>query len=218
MNINDYIRNDFNALTLENSIKDALELFKTYPVTHIPIIEKDRYIGCISQSDIIAIDHPEETLRKQQDFLDTFQINREESILELLQKFGNEDTNILPAVLQQKYIGYFELNDILDILTQSPFFNSDGFILIIQKNNKEYAMSEVAQIIESNKGMLLGAYISNHIEDKTELTLKIASQEINEIIQSFRRYKYTILTKHQDDFYLEELKNRSEYLQKFLNP
>ncbi len=218
MNINDYIRNDFNPLTLENTVKDALEIFQIYPVTHIPITEKDRYIGCISQSDIIAIDQPEETLRKQQDFLETFQINREESILELLQKFGNEDTNVLPAVLQQKYIGYFELNDILDVLTQSPFFNSNGFILIVQKNNKEYAMSEVAQIIESNKGMLLGAYISNHTEDKTELTLKIASQEINEIIQSFRRYKYTILTKHQDDFYLEELKNRSEYLQKFLNP
>ena len=66
--------------------------------------------------------------------------------------------------------------------------------------------------------MLLGAYISNYIEDKTELTLKISSPETNEIIQSFRRYNYTILTKHQDDFYLEELKNRADYLQKFLNP
>ena len=78
-------------------------------------------------------------------------------------------------------------------------------------------MSEVAQIVESNNGTLLGSYISNNFGDKTELTLKISSQEINEIIQSFRRYNYTIITEHQDDFYLEELKNRSDYLQKFLN-
>ena len=78
-------------------------------------------------------------------------------------------------------------------------------------------MSEIAQIVESNSGILLGNYISNYLGDKTEVTLKISSQEINEIIQSFRRYNYTIITEHQDDFYLEELKNRSDNLQKFLN-
>ena len=218
MNINDYIRNDFEALTLTNSVKDALELFKTYAVTHIPIIESDRFIGCVSQSDMITIDNEEELLRSQIDFLEHFQINREESHIELLKKFARNDTNILPAVLEQKYIGYIELNDVLDNLSQSPFLNTNGFVLIVQKNTKEYAMSEVSQIIESNKGILLGAYISNHLGDKTELTLKISSQNINEIIQSFRRYNYTILTEHQDDIYLEELKNRSDYLQKYLNP
>jgi predicted transcriptional regulator len=217
MNITEYILNDFKPLTLQSTVKEALQLFKTYPITHIPIIENDTFIGCISQSDILTIDNEDELLKEQQDFLEHFQVNSEESIIELLKVFANNDTNILPAIIKQKYIGYFELNDILEVFSQSPFLNSNGFILIIQKNNKEYSMSEVAQIVESNNGVLLGSYISNNFGDKTELTLKISSQEINEIIQSFRRYNYTIITEHQDDFYLEELKNRSDYLQKFLN-
>jgi len=217
MNITEYILNDFNPLTLQSSVKEALELFKTYPITHIPITENNAYIGCISQSDILTIDNQDGLLKEQQDFLDHFQVHSEESIIELLNIFANNDTNILPAIIKQEYIGYFELNDILDVFSQSPFLNSDGFILILQKNNKEYSMSEIAQIVESNNGTLLGSYISNNIGDKTELTLKISSQEINEIIQSFRRYNYTIITEHLDDFYLEELKNRSDYLQKYLN-
>ncbi len=217
MNITEYILNDFNPLTLQSSVKEALELFKTYPITHIPVTENNAYIGCISQSDILTIDNQDELLKEQQDFLEHFQVNSEESIIELLNIFANNDTNILPAIIKQEYIGYFELNDILDVFSQSPFLNSDGFILILQKNNKEYSMSEIAQIVESNNGTLLGSYISNNSGDKTELTLKISSQEINEIIQSFRRYNYTIITEHRDDFYLEELKNRSDYLQKYLN-
>ncbi len=217
MNITEYILNDFQPLTLQSSVKEALELFKTYPITHIPIVKNKVYIGSISQSDILTIDKPDELLIEQQDFLEIFQVNSEESIIELLNIFANNDTNILPAIIKQEYIGYLELNDILDVFSQSPFLNSDGFILILQKNNKEYSMSEIAQIVESNNGTLLGSYISNNLGDKTELTLKISSQEINEIIQSFRRYNYTIITEHRDDFYLEELKNRSDYLQKYLN-
>lgn len=217
MNITEYILNDFKPLTLQSTVKEALTLFKTYPITHIPIIENKNYIGCISQSDILTIENENTLLKEQQDFLDHFNTNDENSVIELLKVFANNDTNILPVITNHSYIGYFELNDILEVFSHSPFLNSDGFILIIEKNNKEYTISEIAQIVESNNGRLLGCYISNTNGDKIELTLKISSQEINEIIQSFRRYNYTIITEHKDDFYLEELKNRSDYLQKFLN-
>ena len=217
MNITEYILNDFKPLTTKSTVKEAYELCKTYPITHIPIVENGHYMGCISQSDILTIENKAELLEKQTAIFDHFQVDGNESVLELLTTFANNDTNIIPALKEHSYIGYFELNDILDVFSQSPFLNSDGFILIIKKNTKEYTMSEVAQIVESNNGNLLGCYVSNQTNDKVEITLKISSQEINEIIQTFRRYNYTIITEHQDDFYLEELKSRSEYLQKFLN-
>lgn len=217
MNISKYILNDFKPLTLQSTVKEALELFKTYPITHIPILENGFFIGCISQSDILTLENTESSLLEQRDFLDHFNALDENSVLELLKVFANNDTNILPVISENNYVGYYELNDILEVFSHSPFLNSDGFILIIEKQNKEYTFSEISQIVESNNGKLLGCYISNTNGDKVELTLKISSQEINEIIQTFRRYNYTIITEHKDDFYLEELKNRSEYLQKFLN-
>ena len=42
-------------------------------------------------------------------------------------------------------------------------------------------------------------------------------EDINEIIQTFRRYNYTVISEHKDDFYLQDLKERSDYLQKYLN-
>jgi hypothetical protein len=217
MNITDYILNNFNPLTTQSAVKEALKLFETYPITHIPIVENAHYIGCISQTDVLTIDNKEELLKESQSIFDHFQTENNESILDILKVFADNNTNIVPAITSHKYLGYIDLNDVLDEFSQTPFLNSDGFILVIERNTTDYTMSEVAQIIESNNGIILGCYESKRNNEKVEITIKISSQEINEIIQTFRRYNYTIITEHKDDIYLEELKDRSDYLQKFLN-
>ncbi len=217
MNITEYIVNDFNPLTTQSTVKEALKLCKEHTITHIPVADNGFYVGCISQTDVFTIENKEELLKESLDIFDHFQMNNNESLLELLTIFADNDANIIPVVVNQKYLGYIDLNDVLDVFSQTPFLNSEGFILVIEKNTKDYTMSEVSQIIESNKAIVLGCYESKRTNDKVEITLKISSQEINEIIQTFRRYNYTIITEHKDDIYLEELKNRSDYLQKFLN-
>ena len=88
--------------------------------------------------------------------------------------------------------------------------------LIIAKLKNDYSMSQIVQIIESNGGKLLGMYISEKKLDMIQVTVKFISKEINEIMQTLRRYDYNIISIHENDLYLEDLKNRSEYLQKYL--
>ena len=88
--------------------------------------------------------------------------------------------------------------------------------LIVKKNENDFSMSEVAQIVEVNKGKLLGAYISEKSDEFMHITLKIVSSNINEMMHTFRRYNYEIISTHENDIYLEDLKNRSEYFQKYL--
>ena len=78
-------------------------------------------------------------------------------------------------------------------------------------------MSQIAQIVESNNGQVLGVFVSDADASTVEITIKIAMGSINEIIQTFRRYNYEIISEHQEDNYLSALKERSEYLEKYLN-
>ena len=94
---------------------------------------------------------------------------------------------------------------------------SDGIIIVIEKNKKDFSISEISQIVESNNATILGVYISNQTSDIIQATVKINSQDINEVIQTFRRYNFNLISKHKDDFYLQDLKDRSDYLQKYLD-
>ena len=86
----------------------------------------------------------------------------------------------------------------------------------LEKSENKYSISEVSQIVESNNGKLLGIYVSGQKIDSTQITLKVNCKDINEIMNTFRRYEYKIISIHDNDKYLEDLKNRSEYLQKYL--
>ena len=55
------------------------------------------------------------------------------------------------------------------------------------------------------------------VGNKVEITVKISQSGLNDIIQTFRRYEYEIISEHQDDSYLNSLKERSDYLDKYLN-
>ena len=108
------------------------------------------------------------------------------------------------------------MRDVLDVFSTSPFMIEEGETLIVEKLSNDFSMSEITQIVESNGGKLLGLYISEKSAEFVQITIKVISDEINEIMQTFRRYDYKIVSMHENDIYLEDLKNRSEYLQKYL--
>ena len=92
-----------------------------------------------------------------------------------------------------------------------------GLNIVIQKHYLDYSISEISQIVESNNCKLLGVFVSSMKNDIAEITIKASAGNINEIIQTFRRFGYVVVSEHNQDSYLNELKDRSAYLDKFLN-
>ncbi len=218
MKINDFILKEIKALTLNSSVKSAQQLCKDLPITHIPVVEKGKLIGCLPESDIQTIENKNRTLNEYSYLLDHFYTDEKATMLDLIALFADNDSNLAPVLdKNMNYVGYYELSDILDAFANSPFIHNQSETLIVDKPKNDYSMSQVTQIVETNNGKLLGAYISSENINNIEITLRIVSDEINEIIQTFRRYDYNVITQHEDDFYLEELKDRATYLRKYLD-
>jgi CBS domain-containing protein len=174
-------------------------------------------LGNFSEDDIQTLENKESELVAFAHLLNSFFADEKATILELLKIFADNDTNIIPVLNAKKeYIGYYDLRDVLDVFSTSPFMIEQSETLIVEKLEIDYSMGEVCQIVEAYGGKLLGLYLSEKTNDFVQVTLKIVSEEINEIIQTFRRYDYKIISTHENDIYLEDLKNRSEYLQKYL--
>ncbi len=218
MQTSDYISKDVKALSPNTTIGEVQDLFKQLTFTHLPIVENGVYLGSVSEFDIQTIENKEQKIADYSYLYDTFFASDEANWFDLLKDFARNETCIIPAInSQKKYVGYFELSDILNVFNHTPFLNEAGAILVVSKAVKDYSFSEIAQIVESNNGKLLGAFISNIENEVAEITIKLNDQDLNNTIQSFRRYEYTILTGIHEDEYLKSLKERSEYLQKYLN-
>ncbi|MEL6975272.1 MAG: acetoin utilization protein acuB, partial [Bacteroidota bacterium] len=114
-------------------------------------------------------------------------------------------------------LGYYDLEDVVGKFIDTPFFKEPCGVLVISVGSKDYSFSEIAQIVESNNSRLLGAFISDSHNDIIYVTLKVGSPNLNEVAQTFRRYNYNIEFGNSDDQYVEDLKQRSDYLEKYLN-
>lgn len=218
MNILEYISKDINALALKNTIGDAKKLFKNTSYSHLPIVEEQHLLGSILESDVNSIDQEFKIISDYKYLFDDYFARTSDNWMEILKAFAANETNILPVLNDENhYVGFYELADVLHYFNDTPLLNNEGFFLVIEKGIKDYSFSEIAQIVESTDAKLVGVFVSGYKDDLVRITLKITTEDINEIIQTFRRYDYNLLTKHKEDLFLEELKDRSDYLQKYLN-
>jgi Mg/Co/Ni transporter MgtE len=216
-NLNSYINTEIKPLKHIDSIKEALDLFEDFSYSHFPVTEEGIYIGCVTK-ETVEFSKPEALINDSRFHFERFFVRSSMIWLDVLEVFAKNDSNLLP-VLDEKnnYVGYYELEDVIRFLHETPFLKEEGGILIIEKELNTFSMSQVAQIIESNNAKILGLFISNVANNKVEITVKISQSGLNEIIQTFRRYDYDIISEHQEDSYLNSLKERSDYLDKYLN-
>ncbi|HIP48589.1 MAG TPA: CBS domain-containing protein [Lutibacter sp.] len=218
MSIKDFITTDYKALDLHDLITDVKVFFKDLPFTHFPVVENDVFIGMLAQSDIKHLTNSGIKIVDIKHLLLFYKTDIPDSCIDLISLFAQHDTDILPIIdKENNYIGYFELNDIIHLFNNAPFFKPNSTTLIIEKEESSYSMGEIAQIVEANNISLLGMYISNQRDIKTQITLRVDTENANEVIQSLRRYDYHVITQNKDDLHLEELKNRSDYLHKYLS-
>lgn len=218
MNLSEYIINDITPLTVTDKVSDMQLLFNQLTYSHIPVINEEKYyIGCMSEADSYCF----ESHKPLKDFgyaAEGFFVREDTNWLDVLEAFAQNATNLMPVLNKQNaYVGYYELNDIISLFNQTPFFAEAGGILVVEKGLEDYSFSEISQIVESNNGKLYGVFISKMENDLVQLTLKIGNSGLNDIIQTFRRYSYNIVSGHEEDSYLESLKERSDYLNKYLN-
>ena len=217
MNINDYLSCDFKPIDSQETIELVKDFFIDLNFSHFPIVEEGIYIGNIASDDVETFDNDKKVIDYKYT-LEPFFTRSNAVWLEVLEVFAKNHSNLVPVLNEEnQYVGYYVVDDIMSFFHQTPFLKESGGIIKIKKGIIDYSMSQISQIVESNNGKLLGMFVSEAENDTIEITLKISMGAINEIVQSFRRYGYEITSEHLEDNYINNLKERSDYLNKYLN-
>jgi len=216
MNLSELIINDIRLVDVNQKIRLIQQMFNNLTYSHIPVCENEDFVGCISENDVHCFES-EVSIKECQYAVEFFCVNWNTNWLDVLEGFAQNSTNVMPVLKDGSYIGYYELKDILSLFDQTPFFFEPGAILIVRKETKDYSFSEISQIIESNNAKVLGAFLSNVEKDLTEITIKVNNKKLSDIIQTFMRYGYEVISGHEGESYVQDLKERSEYLKKYLN-
>lgn len=215
--LSEYINNDFKPFLLTEAVSEVQDFFAESTYSHFPVMDNEVYLGSISVNDSETFEFGK-TIADYRYAFEGFFVRENMIWLDVLEVFARNNANVVPILNEKnQYIGYYEITDVIKFLNETPFLKETGGIIVVEKLTIDYSMSQIAQIVESNNGKLLGLFVSEASNDKVQVTVKTTQGSLNEIIQTFRRYNYEIISEHNEDDYLNNLKERSEYLDKYLN-
>ena len=217
MLIESHIIHTIPVFDIKDNLEESIHFFTNSIYSHVAVTEDQKFLGLLSENDLESFEG-NKSIDIFRSTLESFFAYKTTSWLDVLEIFSRNEANLVPVLDEEAHVlGYYDLNDIVGVFIDTPFFKEPGAIIVVAKGIKDYSFSEIAQIVESNNTKLIGAFITDARSEVIQITLKIGVNNFNEVVNTFRRYNYTILFGNKDDQFLEDLKERSDYLDKFLN-
>jgi hypothetical protein len=173
----------------------------------------------ISDTDILTYNNFTEPVGSHPLSLSNAYIIDNQHIFDVIRIIDAMKLTLLPVLDEKKhYLGSITLTTLCHNISDLMALNNPGGIIILEINDKDYLLTEIAQIVESNDAKVLGMYITTFPDStRIEVTLKINRIDVGPVLQTFIRYNYTIKASFSEDSYSESLKERYNSLMNYLN-
>jgi predicted transcriptional regulator len=205
-------------LKTSDSIDFAIDFFKEFSVRHLPVVQDNICIGILSLDDI------EEAEIFDSPILDFINLNysfalNNDHIYEVMRAISEQSFTLFPILDENNnYIGSITLSSLFKNYINCAAFVQPGSILVLEIDKKNYSLSEIARIVESENKVILSSLLSSNGEsDVLEITLKLNSVQIQNLVTTFERFGYNIKATFDEEDFMDTLKNRYESLMTYLN-
>ncbi len=197
-------------------VKKLLDNCQEEGLTHYPVVQNSVFRGMLRCDDLIR--YPEETpISDLLHMVENFHVSEQKDWTSLFSMFITNETNVIPFLNENGgYEGLIFLEDILEDLSEIKAFTIQGTVIRVEKNKEDFSIAQIAQIIQATGGNLLGVLIIDETPEGVIADVKVDRGDINEILQSLRRYDYKIISEHKEDLHLQELKEHAAFLNKYL--
>ena len=198
----------------------ALSWMEIFRISHLPIVNNKEFLGLISDTDIYDLNMADEPIGNHNLSLFSPYVTSDQHIFDVIELVSRLKLTVVPVLNQEKhYLGLITMNDLIQRFANLAGLKDPGGIIVLELHQNDYALSQIAQIVEGNDAKILGLYLSSSDESmKMELTLKINRTDLSAIIQTFNRYNYTIKASYHEDEDMDSFySSRYESFMRYLN-
>lgn len=215
----DLINNNIPRLQLQDSIAKAVQLAGDYRVTHLPVVAEEKFLGLISEDDLLDADDSNLSIETLQDhFIPAF-VKDNVHFLNAVNASISYDTNLVPVLNEERdLVGIISTQDLLKILGNFAGANEIGGIIVLEMERSQFAISEISRIVESNDSTIL------HLNSNTDavtgmltVTLHINRKEISAIVSTFERYDYDVIYYFGNEQFENEIHSNYKHLMNYLD-
>ena len=211
---------DIPPLKISDTGTKALDWMEEFKTTSLPVVNENRYVGLINESDILDRNDSDEKI-------EAYNLNfkrplgfQSQHLFEIIGIMSDNDIMVLPIVdSDEHYLGLITSDTIVKEFSKAISVSNAGSIITLEVNLRDYSLAEIAKMVESDEAKILSSFITSHSDsNKLEVTLKINKTDISRILHTFERFNYIITASYNESEYHKDLQGRYDEFMRFLNP
>ena len=213
------LNNNLPRLQLQDSIRKALQLINDFRITHLPVVSDNKYLGLISEDDLMDVEEEKGTIEFLQSSFISCHVKENEHFLNAVKCCNEFETTVVPVINDEReLVGVITVSDLLKALGDFSGANEIGGIIVMEMERSQFAISEISRIVESNDATIL--HLNTTIQPDTGLltvSLHLNKKEIAAIVSSFERYDYDIIYYFGDEKFENEIHSNYRHLMSYLD-
>ena len=204
--------------TSDNSEKAMLWMYE-FHLSHLPVIEGKKYLGLISEEQILDINSIESPLSESISKLDRPYVNQYDFILDVVKIASDFKATVVPVVDEQEnYVGLITQENLIQAIANLSSLQDPGGVIVLEMKEIDYSLAEIARIIESEESKVLSCYTrTNQNTDVLEVILKVNVTSLERILASFERFEYNVKASYQESEFNDYLQDRLDSFMNYLN-
>ncbi len=186
-----------------DTVQKVADRMTEFKLNHLPIVNESQFLGLVCDDDLIEIaDYTTEVGNLNLSLSNPF-VHQHQHIYDVVRLFHDQHLSIVPVLdANNNYLGLISYAAITEYLATLTSVAEQGGIIVLEINNRDNSLAQIAQIVESENAQILSSYVNAYPDStKMEITIKVNKTDITSIIASFLRHDYVVSAtfNHLDD-------------------
>ena len=120
-----------------------------YRVNHLAVVKNDFYLGVVSDKEINNWNSSDEYIEEHLPNLASPHVIYNQHLFDIIEVLEKNNLSVVPVLDENKqYKGVITNRKLLYTIANSAAIQSIGGVIVLQMNNNDYSLTEIANIIE----------------------------------------------------------------------
>jgi len=218
MLVHELINTALPQLQPGDTVATALQLMSDFKLSHLPIVEEDRYLGLLSEGDLMDVENDMLQIDSCREDFNQVAVTSGHHFLNAVNVANRYQTNIVPVISENReYLGSISGSELLSILGSFSGANETGAMVILETEASRFSISEVSRIAESDGASILHLNITSRPDSTLlQVAVRLNKREISVVLTALERYGYSVLYSSGEELIAPEIDSNYKNLMNFL--
>ena len=184
------------SLKPTDSVGQALEWMQEHRVGQLVLTDQGEYRGVISEELLMDVADNGKPLSDVMRLFEQTFVYEDQHLYEIIGLILQNRMDVVAVLTESReFSGTISANELLKQFAHDLGVQEAGAILILNINERDYSLSEISRLVESNNVKIISSYFSSAaygMPDRSRLTLKLNRRDITPVLSTLERFGYRI--------------------------